>query len=217
MFENRMAAGQKLAIALQETNRPADIVIAIPRGGVVVGHQVARALGIPLDIIIPKKVGAPQNPEVAVGAVTQDGTAIYHQELLSRLGLSEKQLQPAVQKIIDEINRRTAAYRNNRPGANLAGRHVIVVDDGIATGFTILAALQSIKNSGCQSVTLAVPVAPPETVQRLAKEVDHLVCLVSREPFYAVGQFYLDFSQVKDDEVIAVLQQYNCDNQKTRS
>ncbi|GAB6159121.1 phosphoribosyltransferase [Desulfotomaculum varum] len=209
MFENRITAGQQLAVALQETNRPADIVIAIPRGGVVVGHQVARSLGIPLDIIIPKKVGAPQNPEVAVGAVTQDGTVIYHQELLSRLGLSEKDMQPAVQKIIGEINRRTLAYRNSSQGADLSGRHVIVVDDGIATGFTILAALQSIKKSGCQSVTLAVPVAPPDTVQRLAKEVDHFVCLISQEPFYAVGQFYLDFSQVKDDEVTAILKQYN--------
>ncbi|SHF44121.1 Predicted phosphoribosyltransferase [Desulforamulus putei DSM 12395] len=208
MFKNRIDAGQRLAESLKKINIQEGIVIAVPRGGVVVGAQVAQALDIPLDIIIPKKVGAPQNPEVAVGAVTEDGTVIYNQNLLNRLGLSEKDLAPAVQKIISEIKRRMTAYRGSSKSPDFSGKHVILVDDGIATGFTIMAALRSIKNAGCQAVTLAIPVAPPDTVERLEKEVDHLVCLVSEEPFYAVGQFYRDFSQISDDEVISILKGY---------
>lgn len=208
MFKDRIDAGQRLGEALKKLQIQDGIVIAVPRGGVVVGAQVAQILDIPLDIIIPKKVGAPQNPEVAVGAVTEDGTVIYNKNLLNRLDLSEEDLAPTVKKIISEIKRRMKSYRGTGKPPALEGRHVILVDDGIATGSTIVAALRFIKNSGCKAITLAIPVAPPDTVERLEKEVDHLVCLVSEEPFYAVGQFYRNFNQIRDDEVISIFKGY---------
>ncbi|MEW6697396.1 MAG: phosphoribosyltransferase [Bacillota bacterium] len=210
MFKDRKEAGRKLGEALKSMQIQDGVVIAIPRGGVVVGAQVAQLLDIPLDITIPKKVGAPQNPEVAVGAVTEDGTVIYNENLLQRLGLSEKDLAPSVQRIISEIKRRMLTYRGTSQRPDVSHRHVILVDDGIATGSTVVAALRSIKKAGCKAITLAIPVAPPDTAARLEKEVDHLVCLISEEPFYAVGQFYENFEQVRDDEVIAIIKAYKC-------
>jgi len=206
LFKDRIDAGQQLADALIKMDSyEKGIVVAIPRGGVVVGVQVARRLDLPIDIIIPRKVGAPHNPEVAIGAVTQDGTAIFNEDLLQRLELSKKDIKPVVEAVIKEINRRMITYRGDSQPADLAGRSVILVDDGIATGSTVVAALRSLKNTGCKRITLAVPVAPPDTVDRLKKEVAELVCLRSEEPFYAVGQFYEDFSQTSDDEVISLL------------
>lgn len=210
LFKDRKEAGRKLGEALKSMQIQDGVVIAIPRGGVVVGAQVAQLLDIPLDITIPKKVGAPQNPEVAVGAVTEDGTVIYNENLLQRLGLSEKDLAPSVQRIISEIKRRMLTYRGTSQRPDVSHRHVILVDDGIATGSTVVAALRSIKKAGCKAITLAIPVAPPDTAARLEKEVDHLVCLISEEPFYAVGQFYENFEQVRDDEVIAIIKAYKC-------
>ncbi|SHK53595.1 phosphoribosyltransferase [Desulforamulus aeronauticus] len=210
MFKNRLDAGQRLGETLKEINITEGIVLAIPRGGVVIGAQICQILGYQLDIIIPKKVGLPYQPEVAIGAVTEDGTAIYNQDLLKRFDITEHDLEPTVQNVIREIKRRMIVYRGTDKSLNLVKKDVILVDDGIATGATILAALKSLKNSGCRSITLAVAVAPPDTLARLRKEVDHLLCLLAEEPFYAVGQFYRDFDQVNDDEVIRLLQNAKC-------
>ena len=206
MFENRIEAGQRLGEVLKKMNITEGIVLAIPRGGVVTGAQICRMLGYRLDIIIPQKVGLPYQPEVALGAVTEDGTAIYNQNLLKRFHITEQDLEPTVQNIIRDIKRRMTVYRGTDKSLNLRKKNVILVDDGIATGATIIAALKSLKNSGCKSITLAVPVAPPAMLERLQKEVNHLVCLLAEEPFYAVGQFYRDFDQVSDEEVITLLQ-----------
>jgi putative phosphoribosyl transferase len=206
MFNNRIEAGLKLAEKLLEFDNISNgMVIAVPRGGVVVGAQVAKKLKIPLDIIIPKKVGSPFNPEVAIGAVTEDGTAIYNYKLLNVLGLQEEDMEAATCDIINEIKRRMVEYRGTTNPPDLTDKDVILVDDGIATGSTIIAALRSIKNSHCANVILAVPVAPPDVLECLKEEIDTIVCLISEEPFYAVGQFYGNFSQVSDAEVKKLL------------
>ncbi len=205
MFKDRIDAGQRLAQALQDYPYEKGIVIAVPRGGIVVGAQIAEVLQLPLDIIIPKKLGAPHQPEVAIGAVTQDGTVMLNNFLMERLDLTQEDLTEIIKESIAEIKRRMVAYRGKEDLYNLAGREVILVDDGIATGATIIAALKSIKNSGCKSITLAIPVAAPDAVETLKNEVDRLVCLCSQEPFYAVGQFYQNFKQTDDDEVLALL------------
>lgn len=210
MFLNRFDAGQQLAEAIKKLNIENGFVICIPRGGVVVGAIVAQQLKIPMDIIIPKKVGAPHNPEIAVGAVTQNGTVIYNRELLKRIGVTEEDLKPTVEHVVKEIKRRMISYRGTDEMPNLSNRHVIVIDDGIATGSTMLAALRSIKNYGCKKITLAIPVAPPDTLEKLKKEVDDLVCLISEEPFYAVSQFYKKFNQISDEEVISLLKGNHC-------
>ncbi|MBC7106524.1 MAG: phosphoribosyltransferase, partial [Firmicutes bacterium] len=176
-----------------------------PRGGVVVGAQVASRLGLPLDVIIPRKIGAPHNPEVAVGAVAQDGTVLYDYYSLAVLGLKEEDLRPQVEQILQEIDRRLRMYRGDEPLPNLGGRTVILTDDGIATGYTVLAALRSLRTQNPREIVLAVPVAPPETVDLLRPEVDEVVCLLQPTPFYAVGQFYKSFPQVDDAEVLSLL------------
>lgn len=205
LFTDRAAAGARLAERLRYEDLPDGLVLGIPRGGVVVAAEVARALNLPLDIIVPRKIGAPRNPELAVGAVTQDGTAIYNEALLRRLHLKPADLAAEVDRQIEEIGRRMAAYRGSRSGPEVAGRTVVLVDDGIATGYTVLAALRSLRRAGAARIVLAVPVAPPETLANLEAEVDRIVCLESPREFYAVGQFYQDFGQTTDEEVVALL------------
>lgn len=207
MFRDRVDAGRRLLAALKGREYPRGLVLAVPRGGVVVGAEVARGLGLPLDVIIPRKIGAPHNPEVAVGAVTQDGTAIYDEHLLALLGLTPESLAPRVREQVREIERRTALYRGGRPPMPWEGRTIILVDDGVATGYTTLAALRSLRRANPRRIILAVPVAPPDTVARLRDEVDELVCLLAPEPFYAVGQFYRDFEQTDDETVIALMRE----------
>ncbi|MDI6907740.1 MAG: phosphoribosyltransferase [Thermoanaerobacterales bacterium] len=207
MFRDRVDAGRRLLAALKGREYPRGLVLAVPRGGVVVGAEVARGLGLPLDIIIPRKIGAPHNPEMAVGAVTQDGTAIYDEHLLVLLGLTPDSLAPKVREQVREIERRSALYRGGRPPVPWEGRTVILVDDGVATGYTTLAALRSLRRANPRRIILAVPVAPPETVARLRDEVDELVCLLAPEPFYAVGQFYREFDQTDDQTVIDLMRE----------
>lgn len=205
MFEDRADAGRRLADRLAADSFPDGLVLAVPRGGVVVAAPVAERLGLPLDVIIPRKIGAPQNPELAIGAVTEDGTVIWDRMLTAQIGLDEADLAPLVGKGMAEIKRRSAAYRGGRARADFAGRTVVLVDDGIATGSTILAALRSIRKGKPRAIVLAVPVAPPDTLERLSREVDRVVCLESPVAFYAVGQFYRDFTQTTDAEVVDLL------------
>ena len=209
IFEDRIDAGRRLAKALKEYANKADtLVLALPRGGVVVGYEVSAALNLPLDIVCPRKIGAPSNPELAIGAVTETGEGILSDDLVTALGVSESYIQDTIQQEKEEALRRLAHYRQGRPPRQLKGVTTILVDDGIATGSTMLAAIKTCKTEGAHPLILAVPVAPPDTFKRLQKEVDLAICLSTPTGFYAVGQFYNVFEQTSDDEVIALLLPY---------
>ena len=206
-FSDRIEAGKKLAMALKDFSSKNGVVLAIPRGGVVVAYEIAKALGLPLDVIIPRKLGAPGNPELAIGAVAEDGTAILDNELVNYLGVSQSYIQEEIENQKQEIQRRLSLYRQQSSYPDLKGLDVIVVDDGIATGSTMKAALASVRNRGASSITVAIPVGPPSTIKELEKLADRVVCLYTPEFFQAIGQFYSDFSQTEDEEVVALLQQ----------
>lgn len=210
VFQDRAEAGRRLAEALKGTGESfrGGVVLAVPRGGVVVGAQVARGLGLPLDLIIPRKIGAPHKPEAAIGAVAQDGTAIFDRRILNVLGLREEDLEEDIAREVAEIRRRMKRYRGKEDYPPYDGKKIILVDDGVATGYTILAAIRSLKNMFHPAeLVLAVPVAPPDTLAMLKKEVDRAVCLLTPANFYAVGQFYVDFAQTTDEEVIDLLRE----------
>jgi putative phosphoribosyl transferase len=204
-FRDRRDAGRQLALALEpyRTRRP--YVLAIPRGGIVVGYEVARALDAPLDVVIPRKLRAPYNPELAIGAVAHDGSVYYDRPLVGSLQVSEEYLRDEIAFQLEEIRRRQAAYRGDRPPPDLQGRVAVVVDDGIATGSTMIAALRAVRTMGPAATVAAVPVAPPEGCERLRGEADEAVCLHTPMLFYAVGQFYDNFEQTSDEEAIALL------------
>ena len=200
-FADRVDAGKRLAAALKSFKSKDAIVLAIPRGGVVVGFEISKALGVPLNIIVPRKIGAPDNPELAIGAVTEDGTTILNERLVSDLGVSENFIKEESERQRAEIERRLESYRGDVPYPNLKNRVVLIVDDGIATGYTMKAALASVRKKGAKSVVIAIPVGPPSTIQELEKVTDHVICLYTPEEFYAIGEFYEDFSQTTDEEV----------------
>ena len=206
-FVDRVDAGKRLASALKNFSGKKGIVLAIPRGGVVVGYMIAKTLNLQLDIIIPRKIGAPDNPELAIGAVAEDGTAILDQNLIRYLGVSREYVLEETVRQKQEIKRRLKLYRQDASYADIKGLDVIVVDDGIATGSTMKAALASVKNRGASSITVAVPVGPPSTIEELEKMSDRVVCLFTPEFFQAIGEFYKDFSQTSDEEVIGLLQE----------
>jgi predicted phosphoribosyltransferase len=205
LFVDRVEAGKRLATALRDVPIKNGVVLAIPRGGVVVGYEVAEALNLPLDVIVPRKLGAPGNPEYAIGAMTEDGTVILDENAVEYLNVPQDYIEreSANQKL--EIQRRMRLYRKDAPYPDLKGRDVIVVDDGIATGSTMKAALASVRNCGANTVTAAIPVGPPSTIEALKKLADRVVCLFTPESFFAIGEFYDDFSQTSDDEVIYLL------------
>ena len=204
-FVDRVDAGKRLASALKNFSSKKGIVLSIPRGGVVVGYMIAKTLNLPLDIIIPRKIGAPDNPELAIGAVAEDGTAILDQNLIKYLGVSREYVIEETERQKQEIKRRLKLYRQDASYADLKGLDVIVVDDGIATGSTMKAALASVKNRGASSITVAVPVGPPSTIEELEKMADRVVCLFTPDFFQAIGEFYRDFSQTSDEDVIGLL------------
>jgi len=184
------------------------VVLAIPRGGVPVGFEVALALQAPLDIIVARKLGAPGQHELGLGAIV-DGDhpqSVLNEDIIRELGVSAQYLQKEIETELKEIRRRQAAYRKGRPPVAVAGRAVIVVDDGIATGGSIRAALRGVKRMAPKKVVLAVPVAPSDTIESLRSEADEIVCLDTPEYFMAIGEFYEDFSQTNDDEVIELLE-----------
>ncbi|TFH22838.1 phosphoribosyltransferase [Candidatus Bathyarchaeota archaeon] len=204
-FVDRIDAGKRLASSLKNFSGKKGTVLAIPRGGVVVGYMIAKILNLPLDIIIPRKIGAPDNPELAIGAVAEDGTAILDQNLIKYLGVSREYVIKEIERQKQEIKRRFKLYRQGASYPDLKGLDVIVVDDGIATGSTMKAALVSVRNRGAASITVAVPVGPPSTIEELGKMADRVVCLYMPELFQAICEFYRDFSQTSDEEVIGLL------------
>lgn len=199
-----MDAGKQLAVALKGSGKDA-VVLAVPRGGVVVGYEVAKALHIPLDIIITKKIGAPGNPELAIGAVAEDGTFLLDERTVDMLGVSQSYIDAEVEAQEAEIQRRLQRYRGQAPLPRIAGREVIVVDDGVATGATLKATLRSLRERGAKPLVVAVPVGPPDTINALKREADRVICLSTPEPFYAIGEFYEDFEQTTDEEVTEFL------------
>lgn len=181
------------------------VVLAIPRGGVPVGREVAAVIDAPLDIVITRKMGAPGNPELAVGAVTEEGEMILDDELVRTLSVSSDYLKREAARQVEEIRARKKKYRDGRPYPSLKGKTVVIVDDGIATGSTIRAAAESVKKRGAATIIIAAPVAPPETVSELSKVVDRVVCLSTPDYFEAIGEFYQEFEQVEDDVVKEIL------------
>ncbi len=205
MFKNRTDAGQKLAHILDDHDTEADIVLAIPRGGLPIGRVVADYLQIPLDIVSARKIGAPQNPELAVGAVASDGTVWLNETLIDELEIEDTYLEDQIehqrQAALDKVKR----YRGDRPLREYSGKTVLIVDDGVATGATTIACIRQIKNAGADRVVLAVPVAPPDTIETLQSEADEVICVESPPHFGAVGQFYESFEQVSDERAKADL------------
>ena len=206
LFSDRVEAGKMLAAALMDYAEGAAIVLAIPRGGVVLGYELANKLRLRLDIIVPRKLRAPHNPELAIGAITEDGIIMLDHRLVEYLAVSESYIEEESRRQRLEITRRLQRYRGDVPYPNLEGRAIILVDDGIATGATIRAALASIRKKEPKSIVLSVPVAPPSIIKDLERDADYIVCLSMPEPFYAIGRFYRDFPQTNDEEVIRLLQ-----------
>jgi predicted phosphoribosyltransferase len=206
IFANRVDAGRRLASALDKFAESDAIVLAIPRGGVVVGYEIARKLNLSLDIVVPRKIGAPHNPELAIGAVTEDGTIQLNNNLVQYLSVSKDYIEQACEQQRLEITRRLKRYRGDIPYPNLTKRIVIIVDDGVATGATIQAALASIRKKKPALIVVAIPVAPPSIIEDLQKKADRVICLSIPEFFSAVGQFYRNFRQTSDEEVKRLLE-----------
>ncbi len=209
MLSDRRDAGRQLAKRLLLRNYENPVVLALPRGGVPVGYEIALALAAPLDLILVRKIGAPQQEELAVGAIA-DGDQpewVTDPQRIQDLGITEVYFDQAKATALREIERRRRAYCGDRSPADVAGRTAIVVDDGIATGSTMRAALLAVRRRKPAKLVLVVPVAPDDTLRRLCHDVDEVVCLETPADFYAVGQFYEDFSQLRDEEVTALLTQ----------
>ena len=207
MFKDRLEAGELLAgqLGLYAGDNP--LWLAIPRGGVAVAFPIWKRWGGELDLLITRKIGAPGQPELAVGAVSSDGTVILNDRLVKTLQIPRTYLHRSVEETRQEIKRRMDLYRGNRLPPEVKGRTIIVVDDGVATGFTLLSALKGLRQKQPRKLVLAVPVGPPETLEMLKSEVDHLIFFSAPSYFTAVGQFYREFDQVRDEQVLAWLHQ----------
>jgi putative phosphoribosyl transferase len=205
-FADRRDAGKRLAERLESFRGDDVVVLGLPRGGVPVAYEVATALGAPLDVIVVRKLGVPFQPELGMGAIGEGGVRIVNEEIVRAAQVTDAQLAEVERRERAELERRARRFRGDRPPVPLAGRTVIVVDDGIATGSTARAACQVARAHGARRVVLATPVAPPDTVARLRGDADDLVCLESPEPFFAIGQWYADFSQTSDAEVVMLLE-----------
>ncbi|MDT0382195.1 phosphoribosyltransferase [Streptomyces sp. DSM 42041] len=205
LFTDRAEAGRLLAERLghQRGNRP--VVLALPRGGVPVAHPVAHALDAPLDVVLVRKLGVPSHPEVAYGALGEDGVRVLNTDVLAAAHAGPGELEHTERTAETELARQALRFRGDRPRVPLDGCTAILVDDGIATGATASAACRVAAAHGAARVVLAVPVAPRDTAARLEKTVDELVCLSVPEVFFAVGEWYRDFSQTTDDEVVGIL------------
>jgi putative phosphoribosyl transferase len=204
-FRDRRDAGSRLAAELLPCRGEDPVVVGLPRGGVPVAEEVAAALDAPLDVLAVRKLGAPHNPEYGIGAIAEGGVRVFDSEALAVLGINGGVLDSIVAREAEELRRRVAVYRGRRPLTDLRGRTAIVVDDGVATGVTDTAALRAIRRHGPRRLVLAVPVCASDSAARLREEADDLVCLSEPSLLYGVGQWYRDFSQVSDEEVVAAL------------
>lgn len=206
IFENRAAAGREIAKRLEKYRGPDVIVLALPRGGVATAAEVASALNAPLDVLITRKIGAPGNPEYGIGAIAENGVYLLNDEEVSVFH-AESFVQEEMERQKTEIERQKRVYRGGKELPDLRNQTVILVDDGVATGFTMFTAIKAARAAGAKRIVVAVPVGPPATIEELRDVADDVVYLISREPFFAVGFFYRDFHQVTDGEVKAYLEQ----------
>ncbi len=205
MFQNRSRAGRDLAELLLDRALPSPVVLALPRGGVPVGHEVAQALQAPMDVLVVRKVGAPKQPEYGIGAIAESGVSVMDDHRIHSLGIEPRQLKDLIEAERVELDRRVQHYRGSRPLPDLTGRSVVIVDDGLATGVTAEAAVQAVhRRHRPASVVLAVPVCAPDAADRLRRSCE-VVCVEAPESFGAVGRFYADFRQTSDAEVLALL------------
>ena len=205
MFRDRLDAGRRLAGELAHLEGEDVVVLGLPRGGVPVAFEVARALGAPLDVIVVRKLGVPFQPELAMGAIGEEGVLVLQPDVVRMAGVGEQELAAVERREGAELERRAARFRAGRPRPSLEGRTAVIVDDGIATGSTARAACQVARAQGAARVVLAVPVAPGSSASELSDAADELVILELPEPFFAVGEWYEDFSQISDDEVVTLL------------
>jgi putative phosphoribosyl transferase len=205
-YADRRDAGRRLAERLSALAAEKPVVVALPRGGVPVAKEIADALDAPLEILAVRKLGSPQNPEYGIGAVAEDGTTVVDAEAAAVVGVRNGELDEIVAREVTELARRVRAYRGDRPPLDLENRTVIVVDDGVATGLTDTAALRAVRRRRPRRLVLAVPVCSPDSLGRLRKEADEVVCLRTPPLLRGVSQYYRDFSQVSDEEVLRDLQ-----------
>ena len=206
IFDNRIDAGRRLAERLRAYAKRSDVVVlGIPRGGVPVAFEVATALAAPLDVFVSRKLGVPGQEELAFGAVATGGVRVFDRDLIESVGISEQEIEQITNRVKAELERRERLYRGSRAPLQLDGKIAILVDDGIATGSSILAAIKGLRHLKPAGIVVAVPVAPLSTCHRLRSEVDEFVCLHMPETFYAIGNFYSDFSQVSDEEVTELI------------
>jgi predicted phosphoribosyltransferase len=207
-YRDRRDAGQVLASLLRKyAGHPEVVVLALPRGGVPVGAEVARHLAAPLDVMVVRKLGVPGHRELAMGALASGGVRVLNEDLLMELGIPEWVIEEAVAREAPELERRERAYRGGRPPLEVEGRTVILVDDGVATGASMRAAVAALRQRGPKRLVVAVPVAAEAIREGLAREVDEMVCVRTPEPFLAVGLWYEDFSETTDEEVRAALEE----------
>ncbi len=203
-FKDRREAGKKLAEALVEYRNSKDaILLALPRGGVVVADEIAESLNLPFDIVVPRKIGAPANPEYAIGAITETGEGIFNEKEIE--DIDKEWLKKEIEKEVKEAQRRLKTYRGGKPPIDLKNKIVILIDDGIATGLTLLAAIKSVKKQNPEKIIVAAPVGAKDSVAIIKKEVNEVVCLYAPTFFGAVGSFYEEFGQTSDEEVIQIL------------
>jgi len=210
IFRNRTDAGDRLAEKLEHyASRPDVIVLALPRGGVPVGYEVARSLGAPLDVFLVRKLGVPGREELAMGAIASGGVRVLNEDVMSELQIPQQWVDVVAARELEELRRREAAYRDGRSAPDVRGKTVILVDDGLATGASMRAAVAALRKLGPARIVVAVPVGAQQTCDEFRDVADEVVCAEMPDPFYAVGSWYADFDQTTDDEVRALLADAN--------
>jgi putative phosphoribosyl transferase len=205
MFKDRIAAGQMLAKKLEYLKKDNVCILAVPRGGIVVAQPIAQTLKSKIHVLVTRKIGHPANSEVAIGAVMPDGSAVRDSRIIESLGITSHDFDQWVKEEYQEVQRRQILYTGSNQPPHVTGKVAIIIDDGIATGYTIRAAIKWLQQQQPLSIMIAVPVAPPDIIIELAKEVDDIICLLQPEPFWAVGMHYEEFSQTTDQEVADIL------------
>ncbi len=209
LFKDRISAGEELAKLLEKYRGADVIVLGIPRGGVPIGYPIAKALNAPLDVIIPRKLPIPWSPEVGFGAITSTGDVILNPGIADELRMSDDEIKKIAATVYKEIRRRLKTYRGNKPMPSLREKTVIITDDGLATGYTMIAAIQSVRKQGPKKVIAAVPVSPGDAAEKVRKYADELVTLWEKPTFsFAVASFYFDFHDMRDEEVTELLKEF---------